>query len=141
MKLIPVILAILAGIFTTIEASINAQLGKYITPVVATLHSLLVGVLLMLLLSMYNSKLSMYNRIVSVKPIWLIGGIFGALIIFFSSKAIPEIGISNTLILILSGQLLTGLVIDVICNDMVVSGRKAIGLILFLIGTIMFLKE
>jgi len=141
MKLIPVILAILAGIFTTIEASINAQLGKYITPVVATLHSLLVGVLLMLLLSMYNSKLSMYTRIVSVKPIWLIGGIFGALIIFFSSKAIPEIGISNTLILILSGQLLTGLVIDVICNDMVVSGRKAIGLILFLIGTIMFLKE
>lgn len=131
MKLIPVILAILAGIFTTIEASINAQLGKYITPVVATLHSLLVGVLLMLLLSMYNSKLSMYTRIVSVKPIWLIGGIFGALIIFFSSKAIPEIGISNTLILILSGQLLTGLVIDVICNDMVVSGRKAIGLILF----------
>lgn len=141
MKLIPVILAILAGIFTTIEASINAQLGKYITPVVATLHSLLVGVLLMLLLSMYNSKLSMYTRIVSVKPIWLIGRIFGALIIFFSSKAIPEIGISNTLILILSGQLLTGLVIDVICNDMVVSGRKAIGLILFLIGTIMFLKE
>jgi transporter family-2 protein len=141
MKLLPIILAVLAGIFTTIETSINAQLGKHITPGIATLHSLIVGMLLMLLISLYNGRIGLYAKITSVKPIWLIGGIFGALIIYFSSRSIPEIGISNTLILILSGQLLSGLVIDVIYNDMVIGTRKIIGLFLFLIGTIMFLKE
>lgn len=141
MKLIPVILAILAGIFTTVEASMNAQLGKYITPSNATLHSLIVGMLFMLLISFYNGEIGQYGKITAVKPVLLFGGIFGALIILFSSQAIPEIGISNTLILILSGQLLSGLVIDVLYNDMVIGSRKAIGLLLFLIGTIMFLKE
>lgn len=141
MKLLPLILAILAGIFTTIEASINAQLGKYITPAVATLHSLLLGVLLMLLVSAFTGELGQYSRLVYVRPVWLLGGIFGALIIFFSSKAIPEIGISNTMILILTGQLLSGLVIDVLYNEMVIGSRKAIGLVLFLIGTIIFLKD
>lgn len=60
---------------------------------------------------------------------------------FFSSKAIPEIGISNTTILILTGQLLSGLVIDVLYNEMEIGTRKAIGLVLFLIGTIIFLKD
>lgn len=141
MKLIPIILAILAGIFTTIEVSINAQLGKYISPSIATLHSLAVGTLLMLLISLYNGKVGLYAKIVHVKPIWLIGGVFGALIIYFSSKAIPDIGISNSLILILTGQLLSGLVVDVLYNEMIMGTRKIIGLFLFLIGTIMFLKE
>jgi len=141
MKLLPVILAIFAGIFTTVEAAMNAQLGKHITPTLATFHSLLVGMLLMLIISIYNGKLSLYAKVVHVRPIWLLGGIFGALIILFSSKAIPEIGISNTLILILTGQLLSGLVIDVMYNEMVIGTRKAVGLILFLVGTIMFLKK
>lgn len=141
MKLLPIILAVLAGIFTTIESSMNAQLGKYITPTAATLHSLLVGILFMLLISLYNGEIYQYAKVVNVKPIWLFGGIFGALIILFSSKAIPEIGISSTLILILSGQLLSGLVIDVHYNEVVIGTRKAVGLILFLIGTIIFLKE
>lgn len=141
MKLLPVILAVLAGVFTTIEAAMNARLGRYISPTIATLHSLLVGVLFMLLLSLFKGKLSLYAKVVYVKPFWLLGGIFGALIILFSSKAIPEIGISNTLILILSGQLLSGLVLDVIFNSMIIETRKAMGLFLFIIGTIMFLKE
>lgn len=141
MKLLPVILAILAGIFTTVEAGINAQLGKYITPAAATLHSLLLGAILMLLVCLYTGKLGEYYRLVYVRPIWLIGGIFGALIIFFSSKAIPEIGISDTIILILTGQLLSALVIDVLYNETVIGARKAVGLVLFLIGTVIFLRD
>jgi transporter family-2 protein len=141
MNPLSIVLAILAGVFTTIETSINAQLGKYISPGIATLHSLIVGMVFMLFISLYNGKITLYAKITAVSPIWLIGGIFGAFIIYFSSKAIPEIGISNTLILILSGQLVSGLVIDVICNNLVIGSRRMVGLLLFLIGTIMFLKE
>jgi len=76
------LLAILAGIFTTIEASVNSQLGKCITPGLATLHSLMVGTTFILLLNLTTGKLSLYSRITTVRPLWLIGGLFGASIIY-----------------------------------------------------------
>jgi transporter family-2 protein len=141
MNLVSILLAILAGIFTTIETSINAQLGKSLTPGLATLHSLIIGVVLMLFLCAYGGSISGYSKIVTVSPVLWIGGIFGAFIIYFSSRAIPELGISNTLILILSGQLVSGLVLDVYQNQIEISPKKMLGLGMFLIGTIIFLKE
>jgi len=135
------LLAILAGIFTTIEASVNSQLGKCITPGIATLHSLMVGMSFILLLNLINGKLSYYSKITTVKPLWLIGGLFGASIIYLSSRSIPQLGISNTIILVLSGQLLSGLILDSIVNQVELSARKIGGLILFLVGAIIFLKE
>lgn len=141
MNLLYILLAILAGIFTTIESSINSQLGKYITPGVATLHSLMVGMTFILFLNLITGKLVYYAQITSIKPLWLIGGLFGASIIYLSSSAIPQLGISNTIILILSGQLLSGLIVDAIANNVELSVRKFIGLILFLIGAIVYLKD
>jgi transporter family-2 protein len=135
------LLAILAGIFTTIESSINSQLSKYITPSMATLHSLLVGMSFILLINLINGKLSYYSRITTVKPLWLIGGLFGASIIYLSTRAMPELGISSTIILILSGQLLSGLVIDAVANDVEISIRKVAGLVVFIIGAIIYLKD
>ncbi|MHB8130274.1 MAG: DMT family transporter [Mobilitalea sp.] len=141
MNVFSMLLAILAGIFTTIETSINSQLGKYLTPSVATLHSLITGMTFMLLINLFLGNITRYSRIVTVKPIWLIGGFFGAFIIYLSSKSIPVLGISNTLILILAGQLVSGLVIDTFANNVEISVKKMVGLVLFLIGAIMYLKE
>ena len=71
----------------------------------------------------------------------MIGGIFGASIIYISSKVVPELGISNTVILVLSGQMVSSLVIDALINHAEVSLKKMMGMILFLIGAIMFLKD
>ncbi len=136
-----IILAILAGIFTTIEESINSQLGKYITPGLATLHSLLVGFIFILFLNLINGKLHYYTKITTIKPLWLIGGLFGASIIYLSSSAIPRLGISNTIILVLSGHLLSGLIVDAVINNVEISVRKLGGLILFLVGAIIYLKD
>ncbi len=141
MSISSIILAILAGIFTTVETSINAQLGRNITPSLATLHSLIIGTILMVFLCAYGGTLSGYGKIMSVNPLLWLGGVFGAFIIFFSTKAIPNLGISNTLILILSGQLVSGLVFDVYQNNIEIGSRKILGMLLFLVGTIMFLRE
>ncbi len=135
------LLAILAGIFTTIEASINSQLGKFITPGIATLHSLMVGMSFILFLNLINGKLSYYAKITTVRPLWLIGGLFGASIIYLSSRSIPQLGISNTIILVLSGQLLSGLILDAVVNQVELNVRKIAGLLLFLVGAIMYLKD
>jgi len=135
------LLAILAGIFTTIETSINSQLGKYVTPSIATLHSLITGMTFMLLINIILGNITGYSKVLTVKPIWLIGGFFGAFIIYLSSRSMPLLGISNTLILIVAGQLISGLVIDAVVNNVEISVKKMVGMVLFLIGTIMFIKE
>jgi len=134
-------MAILAGVFTTIEASINSQLGKYVTPGVATLHSLIVGTTFFLLINIFNGNIAKYPKVATVSPIWLIGGLFGAFIIYLSSKSIPVLGISNTLILLLTGELVCGLLIDALIINQEISVRKMLGLILFLIGAIVYLQE
>lgn len=141
MNIISMLLAILAGILTTIEATINSQLGKYVTPGVATLHSLMTGLSFVLLINLVFGNLPRYAKITAVRPVWLIGGFFGATIIYLSAKSIPSLGISNALILILAGQLTSSLVMDVFLNNAQVSLKKMGGMILFLIGTIMFLKD
>lgn len=141
MNLFAMLLAILAGIFTTIESSINSQLGKYLTPSIATLHSLLVGMTFMLLVNLLLGNVPRYAKVTNVNPVWLIGGFFGASIIYLSSKAIPRLGISNTLILILAGQLVSGLLIDALVNNAEISLKKMAGMILFLAGAVIFLQE
>ncbi len=141
MNVFAMLLAILAGVFTTIETSINAQLGKHLTPSIATLHSLITGMTFILVINVLRGNLPRYSKIVTVNPIWLIGGFFGAFIIYFSSKSIPSLGISNALILILAGQLVSGLIIDSVINNIDISLKKMVGMVLFLVGAIMFLKE
>jgi transporter family-2 protein len=141
MSIFSMLLAILAGVFTTIETSINSQLGKHLTPSIATLHSLITGMTFMFVINLIKGNLPRYQKVITVSPIWLIGGFFGAFIIYLSSKSIPVLGISNALILILSGQLVSGLVIDSFVNNVEISVRKMLGLVLFLFGAIMFLKE
>jgi transporter family-2 protein len=141
MNIFSMLLAILAGVFTTIETSINSQLGKYLTPSIATLHSLITGMTFMLLINLFLGNLTRYTKIVTVRPLWLIGGFFGAFIIYLSSKSIPALGISNTLILILAGQLVSGLIMDAFFNNVEISLKKMAGMVLFLLGAIMFLQE
>ncbi len=141
MNLFAMLLAVLAGIFTTIESSINSQLGKYLTPSIATLHSLIVGMTFMLFLNIFLGNIPRYAKVTSVNPIWLIGGFFGAFIIYLSSKAIPNLGISNTLILILAGQMVSGLLIDALINNAEIRIKKMAGMLLFLTGAVIYLQE
>lgn len=140
MSFVAILFSILAGIFTTLETSINSQLGKYLTPSIATLHSLAVGMVFMLTVSLTRGSLTRYYKVFSVSPVWLIGGFFGAMIIYLSSKAIPVLGVSKALTLILAGQLISGLLIDLFVNNIDISWAKVGGLVLFLIGAYQIVK-
>jgi transporter family-2 protein len=137
---VAILFSILAGIFTTLETSINSQLGKYLTPSIATLHSLAVGMVFMLTVSLARGSLTRYYKVFSVSPVRLIGGLFGAMIIYLSSKAIPVLGVSKALTLILAGQLISGLLIDLFVNNNDISWAKVGGLVLFLIGAYQIVK-
>lgn len=135
-----VIFAILAGIFTTIEVTINTKLGTIITPKLATLHSLMTGAIFIFIFNVIKGSISQYKKIIYVSPQWLIGGIFGASIIYFSIKAMPLLGVTKTLTFLLAAQLVSGLVIDTFILGEPLYFYKIAGLILLIIS-IFFISQ
>lgn len=131
----PYVFAILTGIFTTIEATVNAQLGRIVTPKIATLHSLFVGLLVMLIANILNGTLDQYSKVSNVELHWLIGGIFGALIIYLMTITIPKLGVTITLTIVITSQILSSFYIDTfILKQQQLELTKIIGAFLVVMG-------
>jgi transporter family-2 protein len=132
---LPYFFALAAGIFTALEVGINSRLGKIVTPKIATLHSLIIGVLFFFTVNLLQGSLSQYKGIFKINPLLLVGGVFGALIIYLSTKTVPKLGITTTLILVVSAEVLTGLFIDCfVTREQVFNAMKIAGLLFILIG-------
>lgn len=140
-NLFPIIFAVLAGVFTTIETGINAKLGKIMTPNMATLHNLVTGVIFILLVNLLTGTLYQYKPIMNVSPQWLVGGVFGALIVYFATKSVPELGISKALTIIVASQLISSLWIDAfVLGKQPLDLYKLSGVGLLLFGTYLIIK-
>ena len=133
--------AILAGIFTALESSINSQLGKHVTPSVATMYSLASGFVFMLIIRIIRgASPHLYFKVFTMSPVWLIGGFFGAGIIYLSSKAIPYFGISKALTIILAAQILTGMLLDLLFHGTTIDVYKVFGVLFLLFGVNLILR-
>lgn len=140
-EIFPIVFAILSGICLTIEVFINSNLGKILTPTIATLHNLITGSLFIFIIVLFNNNIKEYSRIIYVHPKWLIGGIFGSLIIYLGIKAIPKLGIANNLLLVFISQIVSGLLIDIfILNQQELHLYKFIGITLLFIGAYFVIK-
>ncbi|MBP1926762.1 transporter family-2 protein [Sedimentibacter acidaminivorans] len=134
-EIMPYVFAILTGIFTTVEATVNAQLGRIVTPKIATLHSLFVGLLVMLIANILNGTLGQYSKVSNVEFQWLIGGIFGALIIYLMTLTIPKLGVTITLTIVITSQILSSFYIDTfILKQQQLELTKIIGAFLVVMG-------
>jgi transporter family-2 protein len=128
--------AVLAGASTALEAFINGELGKNTTALVATFISLVVGAIFFMLSIFLTGGFKSLIEVNSISPKLLLGGIFGGLIIYFTVKAIPALGVSNTLTLIVVSQILLGFFIDAaILKTETMHLYKYIGVTLLVIGT------
>lgn len=127
--------AVLAGIFTALESTMNSRLGERLTPAVATTYSLISGTLLMLTCCCLRGSFQHNcHKIFTLNPIWLAGGFFGAAIIYLSSRAIPALGVSRTLTVILAAQLITAMLIDAAFAGIPIDRYKIFGMALLLLG-------
>ncbi|CEI73481.1 DMT family transporter [Romboutsia hominis] len=135
-----VLFAILAGVSTAIEAFVNGELGKNTTALIATFISLVVGALFFLISILLAGDFKDLANINSINPKLLIGGILGGLIIYFTVKSVPSLGVSNTLTLIVVSQMLIGFFIDATLLKESIHLYKYIGAILLVIGTFFILS-
>ncbi len=116
MALFFIVLAVLAGGMLPVQGVVNAQLGRVLDNVVlATLISFVVGSLTLLVVFLARNNWtdgSGLQRLPQVPPVLYIGGILGAFYVTLVALLIPKIGVANTMIAIILGQVLLSLLLD-----------------------------
>ncbi|MCA0986556.1 DMT family transporter [Guptibacillus algicola] len=105
------IFALLGGVFITLQGVANARISQDVGVWQATTVTQLVGFLLALfiLISLRNKT---WRNVKQVKPLYLMGGTFGAIVVFSNITAIHKIGVTVTISALLIAQLLLTFVID-----------------------------
>lgn len=136
-----VIYAILAGGSTSLEAFVNGELGKNTTPLIATFISLVVGVIFFLISILVSGEFKSLFNLNNISPKLLLGGVLGGLVIYFTVRSIPALGVSKTLTLIVVSQMIVGFFIDsFILGQEQLHLYKIVGAVLLFIGTFFILN-
>jgi transporter family-2 protein len=108
------LITFIVGFSVPIQTGINAQLGKHLGhPVLASLISFCVGTAAMVLITVVAHLGWPSGGKLSEIPWWAwTGGLFGAIFVTMAIVMAPRLGASNTLCLIVAGQMLASLVFD-----------------------------
>jgi len=113
-SLLYLIVAFCAGGLVPIQGSLNAHLSKGLNhPLQATFISffgavILIGIILLAL----NPPLPNVTQFKSIPAIYYTGGIYGALFVTTIFVLTPRIGIANTVVAAIIGQLVLSVILD-----------------------------
>jgi len=105
------LLGIAGGVAVGSQAGVNAALGRNIGVLETAFVSFLVGAACLGVLVVTLGKGNLGG--VTAVPAWqLIGGVLGGFYVFVMVTVVPQIGVAPTIMTIITGQILAGLVID-----------------------------
>ncbi|MEK4762707.1 DMT family transporter [Viridibacillus sp. FSL E2-0187] len=107
-----VLFAFLGGAFITLQGVANARISQDIGTWQTATITQLTGFIMALLIFLFvrDGNLQMFKK---VKPYYLIGGAFAAIIIFSNISAIHRIGVTLTISAVLIAQLGLTFIIDI----------------------------
>lgn len=107
-----IIFAFLGGAFITLQGVANARISQDIGTWQTATITQLTGFVMALLIFLFvrDGNLQMFKK---VKPYYLVGGAFAAIIIFSNISAIHQIGVTLTISAVLIAQLGLTFVIDI----------------------------
>lgn len=130
-----VILALLSGCLVIMSMVINSQLAKRIGVFRGTLVNYSVGLICTLsVLGALNIPVKAHIQNIGKIPFWaFLGGLFGVAVVAASNIVIPKVPTVYVTLLTFTGQLLAGIVLDLVVNGSVSYG-KVIGVLLIIAG-------
>lgn len=102
----------LAGACAAIQPTINSGLGKLITPRLATLHSFIVGTVLLVIINLLSGGFKEYGGVLKVPPYLWLGGALGIVIVYVGAKVTSILGVTASMTIMVAVQLLLSMVID-----------------------------
>ncbi|TLD83175.1 DMT family transporter [Helicobacter sp. MIT 11-5569] len=142
-------ISLVMGIAISMQAPINASLSRSLqaSPILAALISFVIGSACLLLFACLSGELNADIFKSLLKQSWwkFLGGILGAFFVFGTILLAPKIGLINMFLLILIGQLITGMLLDNFgafgLNIKPISWHKILGLVIVFGGLLVFFMK
>lgn len=146
--MIYILAGLVAGIATPTQTSINGKLREnnrsaYLT----TVTSFGGAVVVLIIIALFSGEgLAIPFAKILEKPMWIwSGGLCGTVIVFMNMICLPKLGSANTVVLVSTGQIITGLVIDqfgIFESPLVrMDAVRTAGAALVILGVILVSKE
>lgn len=134
-------LGIVAGMFNASQSAINGYLGKSLgSPIKGAFYSFFIGMLVCVIVVLFTRrKMPIVKKHKEKAPPYIfIGGAIGALGVFGNAYLVPILGTGLTIVMILIGQLLGGVLIDQVgflgVQKKPISIIQVIGIAIMIIG-------
>jgi transporter family-2 protein len=126
-------MAFAGGVFVALSRQINGRLSLSNSPLIASFWNHIVGFVVLTLLGLAVGGLVPEG---AADAPWyaFIGGPIGVVFIASGSWLIPRIGAVNTALLVISGQMVSGVVLDLFSNQPPKIWASALGVLLILAG-------
>jgi transporter family-2 protein len=107
-------LALAAGVMLPVQFSVNAQLRRSLGgPILAATVSFLVGTLALIAVALVARESLPSGSRIAHAPWWAwVGGFLGAFYVAVSIVVIPRVGAATTVALVVTGQMISALVLD-----------------------------
>ena len=131
--LIYVLLAVMNGVFIGLSRVINGRLSIDVGPFRASFCNHFVGFMFLTTILMATGHIRFGAA--SHAPLFTyLGGVFGAFFVALNSYVLPRIGAVKTVVLVICGQMISGLVIDFRNGGAIPSLARFIGITMIIFG-------
>lgn len=135
-----IFLALLNGFFVGLSRAINGRLSEDIGAFKASFWNHIVGFLFLSILLIIMGTLEFQNN--ANIPIYAyVGGFLGAILVAINSYTFTKIGATKSLLLLISGQMITSVILDNKNLELTSTMAKLIGIYFIIFGVYLSKKE
>lgn len=137
-----ILLALAAGMFAAVQTSINTQVNQRVGLWEATALVHFVGLVFGIVMMFLFSRNISFRPLLDINKFYLLGGVFGVLIVSSAITSFTLLGAAYATILILLAQIVTSAFIDNYglfgMQTIPMDFQKVLGAVVILIGIIIF---
>ncbi|MCR8722675.1 DMT family transporter [Frigidibacter sp. ROC022] len=127
--------ALAAGMLVAVSRGVNGRLALATSPLVASFWNHLVGLLVLIAVGLAGAGL--WPERVSAVPVWAwAGGSLGVVFVASGSWLVARIGAVLTAMLVIAGQMISGVLLDILRDAPGSGWARAAGVVLILAGMV-----
>ena len=139
-----IVLMACGGLAVAVQPSINARLAQKVGSYESSMISFAVGTLAMIVIVMISGRGSV--REVTAASWWeLSGGLLGAYFVTMTIIAVPRLGTTAVMAIIITGQLITGALLDQFgafgMRQIPLTSMRGIGILLLCLGASLVVRR
>ncbi|MBJ6986704.1 MULTISPECIES: DMT family transporter [unclassified Devosia] len=129
----PIISAFVIGLLIILSRQVNGRVSVSTTPLISSFWNHIVGFVFMTILGLAVGGLIPEN--IGDIPLWVYsGGAIGVIFVAAGSFLITKIGATNTTLLLIAGQMISSVVLDMLRGVPLTMWASVLGIVLILAG-------